>query len=245
MIDELAPVAQDLLDEVLSKNHVTVQKWEASVERGRVVRRLVAEMKGRATPTIAALHEQDKYRMLQGRPAVYWPELLRRLGLDPRAAILVDAAHSVSMNLRTNVGADFVYNNLFGTQVAISDTIALSNNTLGVANTDTETTLPWSTAQSSNAAASGTTGEWTALGLARKVATTNTHTAGSATVTLAATWTATGTATGTSKAGLFGGSTKATAQSSAATNILVLANTFTATDLVLNDQLTLTWTITI
>lgn len=232
-------VADDLVAEVLDRNHVTVQKWEATVERGRLVRRLVAEMDAVSTATVHALHQHDKWRLLTGRKAVYWPELMRRLG----AGTSMEAALSTTANLRTNAGADFVYGNLFGTQAAVADYIALSNNTLSVNATDTSSTLPWSTAQGTNAAASGTTGEWTALGMTRKQATTNTHSAGSSSVSLAATWTASATVTGTSKAGLFGGSAK-TAQGTT-NNILVLANTFTATDLASGDQLTLTWSITI
>ena len=70
------------------------------------------------------------------------------------------------------------------------------------------------------------------------------HTANATSYTASATWTATGTSTSSQMAGLFGGAGK-TAQGSGATNILFLENTFTATSLVTNDQLSLTWTVNI
>jgi hypothetical protein len=226
----------DLADEVLGRNHVTVQKFAATRERGRLIRRLVAEHTGEhAQATIPGLALADKIRVLRGEKPIYLPELLRRGGGELIA---------VAFNLRTNVGIDFVYGQLSGTSVLVADTLALSNNTLAVAAADTSATLPWSTAQATDVAAGTGTGEWTGLGLTRKVATTNSHTGSATTYSLAATWTATAASTATSKIGLFGGALKAS-QSSGATDILVLANTFTATTLATNDQLTVTWTITI
>jgi hypothetical protein len=237
MIETLDPVAA-LLDEVGERNLVTVTKYEAiRPDRfKRAIRRRIEIPSIETQALLPALRAQDVLRSLAGKPPIYLREALRSIGglYDGR---LVAAGY----NLRVNSGIDFVYNQLSGTSVAVADTLALSNNTLAVSATDTNATLPWSTAQGTNAAASGTTGEWTALGLARKVATTNTHTAAATTYTLAATWTASGTATGTQKIGLFGGTGKATQGS----GVLVLANTFTATDLATNDQITVTWTITI
>lgn len=228
-----------LLDEVGDRNLVRVFKREAirPDTGGRTIHRspvLIPSIDVQAL--LPSLFAHDTLRKLAGLNPIYTGEALRLFGSE-----FLDAG----FNLRTNVGADFTYNNLSGTSVAVADTLALSNNTLTAAVTDTSATLPWSTAQPTNAAASGTTGEWTGLGLTRKVATTNTHTTSATTYSLAATWTgATGASTGTAKIGLFGGAGKAS-QTSGGTNILVLVNTFTATDLQIGDQLTVTWTITI
>ena len=232
-MDALVESGRDLFDEVLSKNTVRVAKFEARSLRGLTKRIQVSEEIAKGHATFESLIHADHLRVIAGRKPVYWPEMIRRLGGLPVA---------FGTNLRVNTGIDFVYNQLSGTSVAIADTLAISNNTLAVAAADTATgTLPWSTAQATNVAAGAGTGEWSALGLARKVATTNSHTAAATTYTLAATWTASGTATGTSKIGLIGGTGKATI----GTGVLVLANTFTATDLATSDQLTVTWTITI
>jgi hypothetical protein len=147
-------------------------------------------------------------------------------------------------NLRTTVGADYTANALGSTtQPSQADYIALSNNTFTPASGDSSSTTPWSTSQATDTAPTGSTGEWTGLGLTRKQA-TYAHTGGTATYTMSATWTATGTSTSTRAAGLFGGAAK-TAQGTGATNILFLENTFTATTLATSDQLSLTWTVTV
>jgi hypothetical protein len=231
---------QALLDEVAGGNVVRVFKSEITRPnpRARSIHKAPVEIPSLETQAmLPGLFAHDTLRHLAGKKPIYAGEMLRLFGQQ-----YLDAG----FNLRTNVGADFTYNQLSGTSVAVADTMALSNNTGTPAATDTAATLPWSTAQSTAAAGSGTTGEWTALGLARKVATTNTHSAGATTYTLAATWTgATSATTGTRWVGLFGGSTKATAQSAAATNILCIENTFTNADLQVGDTLTVTWTITI
>lgn len=225
----------DLIGEVTSRNTVRVAKFEARQARGlaKLVQTEEHTATGEGTP--AALIHADHLRVVSGRKPIYWPELVRRMGGDPVG---------FATNLRTNVGIDFVYGQLSGTSVAVADTLALSNNTLAPAAADTSSTLPWSTAQATDVAAGTGTGEWTALGMARKVATTNTHTGSATTYTLAATWTASSAVTGTSKIGLFGGAGK-TAQGSGGTNILVLSNTFTATTLANGDAITVTWTVTI
>lgn len=228
----------DVLAEIEAKNTVRVVKFESlrpSPFARRILRKTLDDLssESRAAPPAAIL--ADHIRMLAGRPPIYLAEIMRRLGGD-----LI----GVEANLRTDVGKDFVANCLGGTQPASADYIAISNNNLAVAAGDTAATLPWSTAQATDAAASGTTGEWTALGLARASA-TYAHTVNTTLYTLTKTWTATATSTATSKAGNFGGSTRATQGSSATTNILFLANTFTSTSLVNNDQLQLTWTVNI
>lgn len=234
-LSSACPDIDDLLDEVAGKNHVRVVKYETVKVRGRFSLRVVMDELSTATKAMPhALVLQDSIRALRGLKPIYVNEALRRVGGEWVGAFA---------NLRTTVGADFVAAQLSGTTVAQADWIALSNNTVAVAAGDTSNVLPWNTAQAADAAASGTTGEWTGLGLARKVA-TYAHTASTATYTLAATWTATSAATATSKAGLFGGAAKTT-QNNGATNILFLENTFTATTLAINDQLSLTWTVTV
>lgn len=235
----LASELADLLEEVRHRNHVRVVKYQA-VRPGRFAalrhRKVFDELAADAVAHVPALVLHDSLRMLAGKKPVYLAEALRRLG-----GRLVD----VAPNLRTTVGIDYTANSLGSTsQPSQGDYIGLSNNTATAVVGDTSASLPWSTAQAADAAASGTTGEWTALGLARKQA-TYAHSGGVPSYSLSATWTATGTATSTSKAGLFGGATKATQGSSAATNILYLENTFTATTLNTSDQLALTWTVNV
>lgn len=225
----------DLLEEVGAKNHVRVVKFEARRKPfGPTVHKKVMDEMGESVACVPALVMQDSLRMLAGKKPIFLPEVLRRIGGELR---------SITPNTRTNVGTDFAAAQLSGTSVAVADYIGLSNNTVAIAAADTSNVLPWNTAQAADAAASATTGEYTAIGMARKQA-TYAHTASAANYTMAATWTATGAVTALQKAGLFGGAAK-TAQGNGATNILVLANTFTATSMVLNDQLSLTWTVNI
>jgi hypothetical protein len=229
---------EGLIDEMSAKNHVRVVKYEArSRPFTRTIHKRVMDEISHETKLCGGLHGicyADSLRKLAGVKPIYLDEAIRLLGGSLR---------DISPNLRTNVGIDFVANNLGGTSVAVADWIALSNNTLSIAATDTSNTLPWSTAQATDAAASGTTGEYTALGVARAVA-TYAHTTSATSYTQTKTWTATGTVTALTKAGLFGGAAK-TAQGNGATNILFLANTFTSTSLVNTDQLSLTWTVNI
>lgn len=222
-----------LLDEIQSHNTVRVAKFEQR-KLGHVTKKLqVMEQEAQPRGGIAALLNHDHLRVIAGKKPIFWDKFIRSLGGEPLG---------FAVNLRVNTGIDFTYNQLSGTSVAVADTLALSNNTLAVAAGDTGAgTLPWSTAQATDVAAGAGTGEWTALGMARKVATTNTHTGSATTYSLAATWTATSTVTATSKIGLLGGTGKATQ----GTGTLVLANTFTATTLANTDTLTVTWTITI
>lgn len=226
----------DLLEEVGSKNHVRVVKFEAFKERGRTRYREVMDVIHEVGAMPAALVRQDHLRMLAGLKPVYLAEAFSRLGGE-----LI----SVSPNGRTTRGIDYAANALGASaQPSQADYIGLSNNTTATGASDDSNTLPWSSAQASDAAASGTTGEYTAIGVARKQA-TYAHTPSVASYTQTATWTATGTITSLQKAGLFGGSTKTAQNGATATNILFLENTFTATSLANNDQLSLTWTANI
>lgn len=227
----------DLLEEAGDKNYVRVVKHEFKKNHGRVsFKSELVDEQNSGTATVGSLVKLDSLRMLTGKKPIYLEEALwRNSGGDLR---------SVKQNLRTNVGIDFVSTTLGGTQALMADWIALSNNTTAANATHSSSSIPWSSNQAADAAAGGTTGEYTALGVARKLA-TYAHTAAATSYQEAATWTATGTVTSLQIAGLFGGSAKTGFNASNANNILFVESAFTATSLVNNDQLTLTWTINI
>jgi len=228
----------DLLQEVGHKNHVRVMVRRAVTGPAGVRHKVAYDELHGSTSCPPALALADHLRMLAGKQPIYLREALRRMG----GIGLV----SVAPNLRTNAGINFCAANLAGTdggQVAQADYIALSNNTNAPAAGDTSATTQWATGVATNAAPSGSRGEWTGLGLTRALA-TMAHTANATSYTASKTFTASGTSTGSQLAGLFGGAGR-TAQSNGATNILFLESTFTATDLVNNDQLSLTWTVNI
>lgn len=232
-----ADILSDLIDEVREKNFVRVVKFQAvHMDFQRVThRKVLDEMSREGSPTVHALVLHDSLRALAGKKPVYVAEAMRRVGGDLR---------SITPNLRTNVGTDFAANVLgSSSQPSQADYIALSNNTITPGATDTSATHPWDVNQSADAAPSGTTGEYTVLGMTRKQA-TYAHTTSVASYTMSATWTASGAVTSLRLAGLFGGAGK-TAQGSGGTNILVLENTFTTTSLASADQLSLTWTVNI
>jgi hypothetical protein len=230
---------QDLLDEVGSKNVVRVTKHEAAhVARGgyNTYKKTFDEMFGGAVAQLPSLLKIDQLRIAGGKRPMFLDAAIRRINGGELM--------SVSFNLRTNVGIDLVALQLGGTATTTTaDYLAVSNNTTAPNATHTSSTIPWSSAQATDAAAGGTTGEYTALGVARAQA-TYAHTGGVASYTQTKTFTATGTITSLQVAGLFGGSTR-TAQAASANNVLFVENTFTATSMVNTDQLTLTWTINI
>jgi hypothetical protein len=229
----------DLLQELDAVgNHVRVMVFRAcrAKDGRRYTKRVMDELNPTKAVGVPSLALADNLRMLRGEKPIYLREALRRMG-----GLLL----SVSPNLRTNAGINYMAGEIWGTdsgQVAVADWIALNNNTNAPAAGDTSSTVQWAAGQATDAAASATRAEWTGLGLSRKVA-TMAHTSNATTLTATATWTATGTSTATQMAGLFGGAAK-TAVGAGATNVLVLENTFTPTSLVNNDQLTLVWTIT-
>jgi hypothetical protein len=231
-------VISDLLDEVNAKNHVRVTVYRA--KRGPTGirrRRVLDELRG-TTSCPPALALADHLRILQGRKPIYLREALKRMGGIELVA--------VTANLRTNVGINFCAANLAATdggQVLQADYIALSNNTNAPAAGDSSATTQWATGVATDGAAGSGRGEWTGLGLTRALA-TMAHTSNATSYTASKTFTASGASTSTQLAGLFGGAGR-TAQSSGATNILFLENTFTATSLATNDQLALTWTVNI
>lgn len=224
---------KDLLAEVGSKNIVRVTKHEAAKAHGKTAYKKVFDEEFGAVAQLPALLKIDQLRIATGKKPMWLDKAVSRLGGD-----LV----SVGFNLRTNVGIDFVALQLGGTATTTTaDYLAVSNNTTAPNATHTSSTIPWSSAQASDAAASTSTGEYTALGVARAQA-TYAHTTGVASYTQTKTFTATGTITSLIVAGLFGGSAR-TAQAASANNILFVESTFTATSMVNTDQLTLTWTV--
>lgn len=238
MITDTVKPISDLLDEVNSKNHVRVMVRRATRGATGIRHRTTMDELRGTTSCPPALALADHLRMLSGRPPIYLREALRRMG----GIRLV----SVTPNLRVNVGINFCAANLAGTdggQVTQADYIALSNNTNAPAAGDSSSTTQWATGVATDAAAGSGRGEWTGLGLTRALA-TMAHTSNATSYTASKTFTATGASTASQLAGLFGGAGR-TAQSSGATNILFLENTFTATTLATNDQLALTWTVNI
>lgn len=232
--DELISGSQDLLDEVAAKNTVAVRVFRTvrNPRSAYAVQKQIMHELGETVAQLPALVRQDHIRMLRGLKPIYMDEMTRRFGGE-----LV----SVTPNLRTNVGIDFVADSLSGPSGSggVADYIGLSSNAATPAAGDASSSAPWSSAQTTD----GTGGEFTMLGLARKQA-TYAHTGSATSYTMTATWTASGTVTGVRLAGLFGGSSKTT-QGNSANNKLVLENTFTSTTLASTDQLSLTWTVNI
>jgi len=232
---ERAAAIGDLLDEFADKNHVRVVKFEAVKRQGRVALREVADQLAKVGMLPPSLMMADSVRMLAGKKPIYMAEAFRRFGGD-----LI----GVTPNGRVNTGIDFCAAVLGGTQVAQADWIALSNNSAATAATDSSNTLPWSSAQTTDGAASTSRGEYTMLGVARKNS-TYAHTTSVTSYTQSATWTATGTVTSLQMAGMFGGAGKTAQGTATANDNLFVENTFTATSLANNDQLSLTWTVNI
>jgi hypothetical protein len=226
---------QDLLDEVGEKNVVRVIKHEYKKNKGLISFKEDDRGEGTQTSTVRGLARYDSLRMLKGKKPIYLDEAFKRSGGELR---------SVGTNLRTNIGTDFVAATLGDAQFLMANWIALSNNSTAPVNTHSSSTVPWSSNQNADVASGTTTGEFTVLGVARKLATYG-HTAATANYTQAATWTATAGVTSLLVAGLFGGTAKTAFNASNAQNVLFVESAFTATSLVNNDQLTLTWTINI
>ena len=215
----------DLLAEVDSKNHLTVVHYRGG--RGEEL-----ESSGVSMPSMLFL--ADKARMLAGRKPVYLAEAFRRLGGD---------VVGVFPNLRTTVGIDYASVQLGGTASATTAKyIAVSNNTnaANAANTATNTTstrICWGTDTATDAAASTTRGEYSALGMARALA-TYAHTGGVASYSQTVTFTATSACTSMQAAGLFDNATKQS-------GTLFVESVYTATTLANTDQLSIAWTINI
>jgi hypothetical protein len=142
---------------------------------------------------------------------------LKKAGTDKWIPI-VENKH----NLLTNNGRDFIHNQAYTNTSAGTEGsryIAVTTNATAPAAGDTTLTTE---------IASG--------GLSRAAATTNTHSAGTNTTTLGITFTASGAHTSVQKSGLFNASSS---------GIMTHENTFTAVTLATNDQLQVTWTLTL
>lgn len=126
-------------------------------------------------------------------------------------------------NLLTNGGRDFIHNQSY------RNTSAGTEGTRYIAVT-TNATAP-------DAADTVLTGEITTNGLARAAATTNSHTNGTNVSTLGVTYTATGSHTNVQKSGLF--------NQLSVGGTMTHENTFTPVSLVTDDQLQVTWTLTL
>jgi hypothetical protein len=125
-------------------------------------------------------------------------------------------------NLLTNGGRDFIHAQAYG------------NTSAG---TQGSRYIAVSTDSGSPAAGDTTlTGEISTNGLGRAAATTNTHSAGTNTSVLGITFTASGAHTNVQKSALFNASSSGT---------MTHENTFTAVTLATNDQLQVTWTLTL
>ena len=220
----------DLLWEVGQKNRVRVSVTRAHKKPDLVSDSLLGESVIRATPEM--LRQLDGLRLANGLTAKYLPELYRIAG---RSLL------GVRYNLRTTVGADYCAAQLGGSaSTTVAKYIAVSNNTnaASAANTATNTNtarICWGTATSTDAAASTSRGEYTALGFARAAA-TYAHTASTSSFTQTITFTATGAATNLQCCGIFDNATQNN-------GTLFCENTYTATTFATNDQLTITWTM--
>lgn len=254
-IEQVRAELSDLMDEIGSKNHVRVtvhralpvgqgRRW--AWDAGELVSNIVglgSKGEGETLALLPMLTMVDHYRLLAGKKAMFLAEAMRRTGGELR---------SVTPNLRPTIGIDYTASALgdsSGSRAAVAQYIALSNSTgtLDAADTSARTGasgtgINWGTANATDAAAANTRGEYTALGMARALA-TYAHTNGTANYTMAKTFTATSAITSVQVCGLFNNATQGVASS--LTSALFVENNFTATTLATNDQLTITWTISI
>lgn len=238
----------DLLLEIGAKNHVEVAVYRGIPHKGGGLRhkRVSHEVVPGRAGGPGALWLADAVRMLAGKPSLYIAEAIRRTGGEILGAF---------PNLRTNVGVDFCTAQLSGTSVLVADVIALSSSTRSPAATDAATTLPWSTAQTSNTAPvanpNASSGELTYGGFARATAAYAHSVTGPASATtnyvMTKTFTCSVDTTSIQMAGLFGGSAKASQGGTNVTNMLLLESVFTATSLAAAtaDQLAISWTVSV
>lgn len=141
-------------------------------------------------------------------------------------------------NLITNAGKDFISAQIGATsgQTAGASFIGLSTNSKAAHATDTCI---------STTDGGTTSAEITTDGLARGTSGTYAHTAGTSTYTISKTFTATGTHTNVQRAGLFTATANGDTCAGSNDGTMMAANSFTAVTLQNNDQLTITWTITL
>ena len=220
ILSRLDPRAADaLLEEIGEKNTVRVTKHEAVRPggKGRTIHRVsFDELFGSENQTLLrpALIRLDELRMAAGLQPKYLYEAIRLTG-----GTLV----SVTGNLRTDVGKDYVADSLGKTssRPAVAEYMALTEN--GTAPAAGDTTL---------------TSEITTNGLQRAVA-TYAHTVNTTLYTLSKTFTASGSFSTVQKEALFNAAGPPPA------GTMFVENTFTSTALASSDQLTVTHTINI
>ena len=148
--------------------------------------------------------------------------------VGPHGYVVVSAKHADGTefyhhedhNLITTAGKDFISAQIGSTSPGANGANYIALTTTAVTPAAGDTTL---------------SGELTTGGLGRAQG-TYAHTAGQNTFTVSKTFTATATATNVQAAGLFTASSAGT---------MMAENTFTAVSLANNDQLTITWTITL
>lgn len=142
--------------------------------------------------------------------------------MRPFGSYVEEVVQDWKHNLLTNGGRDFFHNQCYTNTAAGtrgSGFVALSESAVAPAAADTVVA-----------------GEITLNGLARADATTKTHTVGTNSTTIEHTFTATAAFTAVQKSGLLNASSAGT---------LSHENTFTSTALATNDQLKVTWTLTL
>jgi hypothetical protein len=220
ILHRLDPRAADaLLEEIGEKNTVRVIKHKAirPDKNGGLIHRVTFdELFGAENQKMSryALIRLDEMRILNGLKPRYLWEAIRMTGGE-----LV----SVTPNLRTDVGKDYVAESLGKTasRPAVADYMALTENATAPAAGDT--TLA---------------SEITTNGLARAQA-TFAHTTNTTSYTLSKTFTASGAFTAVQKEALFNAAGPPPA------GTMFVENTFTSTALASSDQLTVTHTINI
>ena len=220
ILNRLDPRAADaLLEEIGDKNTVRVTKHEAVRPggKGRLIHKVTFdELFGSENQSLKryALIRLDELRIAAGLKPRYLHEAIRLTGGQ-----LV----SVSFNLRTDVGKDYVADSLgkSASRPAVAEYMALTEN--GTAPAAGDTTL---------------TSEITTNGLQRAVAAYN-HTVNTTSYTLSKTFTASGAFSTVQKEALFNAAGPPPA------GTMFVENTFTSTALASSDQLTVTHTINI
>lgn len=220
ILNRLDPRAADaLLEEIGEKNTVRVIKHQAirPDKKGGLIHRVTFdELFGSENQTLSryALIRLDEMRILHGLKPRYLWEAIRMTGGE-----LV----SVTANLRTDVGKDYVSDSLgkSSSRPAVAEYMALTENATAPAASDT--TLA---------------SEITTNGLSRAVA-TYAHTTNTTSYTMSKTFTASGTFSAVQKEALFNAAGPPPA------GTMFVENTFTSTALASSDQLTVTHTINI
>lgn len=210
------------------RNRVRITKW-AAVEQGSstgrkltggVRRRRVFDEELAPTMHLTALSMMDELAMLEGKSTGWLANVLREFGGELVGVNGTVDLRSVTPNLRTTVGIDWVADSLgkSASRPAVAEYIGLTENATAPAAGDTTLTSEIATG-----------------GLTRAIA-TYAHTGSATSYTLSKTFTASSAFTAVQKAGLFNASSSGT---------MAFENTFTATALAISDQLTVQWTINI